>query len=68
MTETVLCHGGIQELVRILNRLGAAACLDTVNRLATHVVKRCILKGILSDLVPQHFATVSIDNIDTLQP
>lgn len=40
VTEAVLCHGGTQELVAILNRLGAAACLDTVNRLATHVVKK----------------------------
>ena len=39
--------------VRILNRLGAAASLDTVNRLATQVVKKRL--------------TVSVDNIDIFQ-
>ena len=51
-----------------LNRLGAAACFDTVNRLATHIVKRRVTEGIKSDLAPQRFAAVSIDNIDILQP
>lgn len=41
VTEAVLCHGGTQELA-ILNRLGAAACLDTANRLATHTVKTMV--------------------------
>ena len=68
VTEAVLCHGGTQELVRILNRLGAAVCLDTVNRLATHVVEKRISKGVLSDLVPECFVAVPIDNIDILQP
>ena len=68
ITEAVLCHGGTQQLVRILNRLGAAACLDTVNRLATQVVEKRVSSGALSDLVPQPFAAVSIDNIDILQP
>ena len=66
ITEAVLCHGGTQQLVRILNRLGAAACLDTVNRLATQVVEKRVSSGTLSDLVPQRFAAVSIDNIDIL--
>lgn len=29
LTEAILCHGGSQELVRILNRVGAVASLDT---------------------------------------
>ena len=68
VTEAVLCHGGTLQLVRLLNRLGAAACIDTVNRLATHFVEKRLSKGVLSDLVPQRFATVSVDNIDILQP
>ena len=68
VTEAVLCHGGTLELVAILNRLGAAASLDTVNRLATCVVTRRMSDGVLSDLATQKFAAVSIDNIDILQP
>lgn len=57
-------------MVKVLNRLGAAACLDTVNRLhvATHFVEKRMSKGVLSDLVPQCFAAVSVDNVDILQP
>ena len=29
LTEAVLCHGGSQELVKVLNRVGAIAALDT---------------------------------------
>ena len=68
LTEAVLCHGGTVELVRILNRLGLIASLDTVNRVATHVVQRRISNGIECDLKPQKLAAVSIDNIDILQP
>ena len=64
LTEAVLCH----ELVRILNRSGLIASLDTVNRVATHVVQRRISNGIECDLKPQKLAAVSIDNIDILQP
>ena len=38
LTETVVCHGGQQNLVRILNSLGAAVSKDTADRLATQVV------------------------------
>ena len=37
ITEAVLCNGGTLELVHILNQLGAAASVETANRLATHV-------------------------------
>ena len=68
VTEAVLCHGGTLELVKILNRIGAAASIETVNRLATHVVQKRLSDGVQSELEPQKFATVSIDNIDILQP
>ena len=68
MTEAVLCHGGTLELVRILNRLGAVASVETVNRLATHVVQKRISTGIQPELQPQMFTAVSVDNIDILQP
>ena len=68
LTESVICHGGTLELVRILNRLGAAASIETVNRLATHVVQTRLSQGIKPDLEPNKLAVVSIDNIDILQP
>ena len=68
LTEAVLCHGGTVELVKILNRLGAVASLDTVNRLSTHIVQTRLHEGVKSDLKPHIFSTVSIDNIDILQP
>ena len=67
LTEAVLCHGGTLELVRILNRLGAVASIDTVNRLATHVVQKRQSEGVKSDLKGAIFSAVSIDNIDILQ-
>ncbi len=67
LTEAVLCHGGTLELVRILNRLGAVASIDTANRLATHIVQTRLSRGIKPDLQPQKFTAVSIDNIDILQ-
>ena len=45
VTESVICHGGTLELVRVLNRLGAAASIDTVNRLATHFVQTRLSEG-----------------------
>ena len=68
VTESVICHGGTQELVRILNRLGAAASIDTVNRLATHDVQTRLSEGIKPNLEPNKLAIVSVDNIDILQP
>lgn len=68
LTEAILCHGGSHELVRIMNRLGAAACIDTANRLSTQVVRERISRGIQHDLCPHTLTVVSIDNIDILQP
>jgi len=66
LAEVVLCHGGRLELVRILNRLGATASVDIVNRLATHVVHRRLSEGITSELQPLKLSIVSVDNIDIM--
>ena len=50
LTEAILCHGGSQELVRILNRVGAVASLETSHRLATLVVQQRIARGIQPEL------------------
>ena len=46
LAETVMCHGGTLELVHILNRLGAVASVETVNRLATHIVHQRLSTGV----------------------
>ena len=68
IAEAVLCHSGSHELVRILNRVGACASLETAKRLSTLVVHNLIGRGILPELVQNTLTVVSIDNIDTLQP
>ena len=64
LTEAVLCHGarGSQELVRILNRVGAVASLETNQRLATLVVQQRMSKGIITEIHPKSLSVVSIDN------
>ena len=68
VTEATLCHGGTQELVKMLNRIGAGSSIDTSQRLATQVVHSRIVKGILPELEKNALSIVSIDNIDILQP
>lgn len=68
LTETVLCHGGSLELVKILNNLGAVVSNDTRCRLSSHVVQQRLVEGIKKSLVPEVLTVVSMDNIDILQP
>ena len=65
LTEATLCHGGTQELVHILNRVGAVA---SNQRLATQVVQARIANGILPEIDTRALSIVSIDNIGILQP
>ena len=58
-------NGGNMELVTILNRVGAVACTDTCNRLATQVVKQRIKEGIKGSVNQGVFSIASVDNIDT---
>ena len=67
LSDAILCLGGSTELVKILNRIGAVASLDTHNRVATCAVARRIANGIRAELTPQTFTVVSIDNIDIQQ-
>ena len=68
LTEAIFCNGGNTELVKILNRVGAVACTDTCNRLATQVVKQRIKEGIKGSVNQGVFSIASVDNIDILQP
>ena len=40
------------ELIKILNRLGTVASLDTVNRLPTHVMQKWLKEGFQSKVQP----------------
>ena len=66
LTDSILCHGGSLELVRIMNRIGAVASVDMCNRLATQVVQTRIQETFTKEFVPGMLTVVSIDNIDTL--
>ncbi|SMN01636.1 hypothetical protein SPONN_2736 [uncultured Candidatus Thioglobus sp.] len=68
LTEAIICHGGNTELVKILNRVGAVACMDTCNRLTTKVVTQRLREGIKRAVICGVISFASIDNIDILQP
>jgi len=61
LTEAILCNGGSHELVKIFNRIGAVASLDTNLRLATQVVQARIAHGVLPELAVNAVSIVSID-------
>ena len=67
LTEVTLCYGGTQELIKVLNRIGATTSLDTSQRIATHVVETRIIKGMVPELNERALSIVLIDNIDILQ-
>lgn len=67
LSDAILCLGGSTELVKLLNRIGAVASLDTHDRVVTCAVKDRIAKGIGFELQPQTFTVTSIDNIDIMQ-
>jgi len=45
LADAILCMGGSTELVKMFNRLGIVASLDTHDRIATAVVTQRINKG-----------------------
>ena len=53
LTEATLCHGGTHELVKLLNRVGAVASIDTHQRLATQVVQQRIARAVLPHINEQ---------------
>ena len=67
LADALLCLGGSTELLKIFNRIGAVASLDTHDRVATSAVIKRITDGIGPELEVKSFTAVSIDNIDILQ-
>ena len=68
LTKAIQCYGGSLELIRIFNRIGAVASLDTCDHLSTSVVHKRLLLGTEQELCPNTLTVVSVDNIDSLQP
>ena len=63
LTDIVDSHGGSNELIEVLNRIGAIASLDTRNRAILPVIKKAQESGILS---PSAFTICFFDNLDYL--
>ena len=63
LTDIVDSHGGSNELIKVLNRVGAIASLDTRDRAILPVIKKAQKSGILR---PSAFTIYSFDNLDYL--
>jgi len=66
LTDLILCHGGTKDLITILNRFGAVACMNTHYRFLKKLKSeyQCAL---LRELHPNAFWVVSVDNIGIMQ-
>ncbi|XP_041452570.1 uncharacterized protein LOC121405715 isoform X1 [Lytechinus variegatus] len=56
------------KLLKIFNRFGFSCSKDTLNRFWHEVFARREKNGLLSELIPEAFTLISIDNIDVLSP
>ena len=60
-------NGGSKELIKIMNRVGAVASNDTLQRHIESVSVYRLQKGLTHELNLNALAIVSVDNIDFLQ-
>ena len=67
LADLVESHGGSNELITMLNRFGAVACVDTHRRYVQYQIKQKVSSGFLSDLNMDRFTIASVDNINFLQ-
>jgi len=65
-SDLILCHGGTKDLITILNRFGAVACMNTHYRFLKNLESeyQCTLSR---ELHPTAFRVVSVDNIDIMR-
>ena len=66
LTDLIDSQGGSYELIRILNRLGAVASVDTHRRYVQFHVAQKMSTGVLQNLDLSLFTVTSVDNIDFL--
>lgn len=67
VADTVEMCSGSRNLVSILNRLGVCVSSDTHDRFVTLVAEKQQKASVWSELTPDVFTIVSVDNIDFLQ-
>ena len=67
LTDFIDACGGSANLILVLNRLGGAASLDSLNRHMCAVALQRKAKGLLRDINSRAFTIASTDNIDFLQ-
>ena len=67
LTDLIESQGGSYDLIRILNRFGAVASIDTHRRYVQYKIQQKVSSGYLSDLNMDEFTIASVDNIDFLQ-
>ena len=67
LTDFIDACGGSTELITVLNRLGAIASSDTLNRHMCTVSLERKAKGLLKDINCSAFTIATADNIDFLQ-
>ena len=64
LTDLIDSQGGSYELIRILNRIGAVASVDTHRRYVQFQVAQKMSAGLLQNLDLSLFTVTSVDNID----
>ena len=67
LTDLIDSQGGSYELIRILNRIGAVASVDTHRCYVQFQVAQKMSAGLLQNLDLSLFTVTSVDNIDFLQ-
>lgn len=67
LTDYIEASGDSSALISVLNRLGAVASSDTLDRHITRVSSQCKLDGLLQGPDSSTFAIATTDNIDFLQ-
>ena len=67
LADFIDASGGSSELISVLNKLGAVASADTLNRHICSVSVQGKMDGLLKDLNSESFTVASTDNIDFLQ-
>ena len=66
LTDLIDSQGGSNELIRLLNRLGAVASVETHRRYVQFQLEK-LASGILQSMDLSFFTVASVDNIDFLQ-
>ena len=67
LTDLIDSQGGSNELIHLLNRLGAVASVETHRRYVQFQLEKKLVSGILQSMDLSSFTAASVDNIDFLQ-